>query len=505
MFKYFVRKMTSAAFNHSLQITLDPTEQKICSLLLQFCNDSKNKSTLRITGGWVRDKLLNKTSHDLDIAIDNSTGVDFAERLNEYILANATVLNIEPRSVHKIERNPDKSKHLETATTKLYGLDVDFVNLRAEEYANKDSRIPSTVRFGTPEEDAKRRDATLNALFYNIQQAKVEDYTGTGVQDLQAGLLRTPLDPLETFTEDPLRVLRLIRFRSVFGFTIEENTLRAMANESIRNAMLQKVSRERIGIEVAKMLASPAPALALSTINLLGLEDAVFWLPDVYNMTHKPKSTAEVALACIIDFYNDTAQLHPDLAQVLKDRQSTIYLTAILSKWGQIEVLNEKKRPAPAVAFIVKEGLRLSSSEGALVAKLLASDVVQLANDPNPSRLDLGQFVRASGPEWRLYVLIGIFRDLLNTTATKESLYAKYSALMDKIYSHRVEDAYKLQPILNGKEVLAVFNEGKAGPWLGDTLQKLINLQLEQPSLTKDQAKEFLLQNKPNLLKKCIS
>lgn len=490
----------STGFNRSLKISLDDTESKICSLLLKFCHDSQNNSTLRITGGWVRDKLLSKSSHDLDIAIDNSTGIDFAEKLNEYIVANAKDLKIAPHSIHKIERNPDKSKHLETATTKLYGLDVDFVNLRAEEYANKDSRIPSTVRFGTPEEDAKRRDATLNALFYNIQEQKVEDFTKTGVDDLEKGILRTPLDPLETFTEDPLRVLRLIRFRAVFGFSIETCTYSAMANQSIKDAMLQKVSRERVGIEVAKILHSQQPALALKTIYSLGLEDTVFWLPTMFGMGQTPPSVLEKAVDCLTQIGQDVAdatkKLHPDICHVLKAKQATIYLTAALMKWGRIEVLNEKKRPGPAIAHIVKEGLRLSSAEGALIARLVASDIIEVSKIDTPTRLQLGLLVRECGSEWKLFVLAAILREMVAGKTDNTDIYRRYSNLIDSIYAAKLENAHSMRPILNGKDVLQTLGVKSAGPWLADMLVQLVKLEIENPALTKQEAVDFVLAHK---------
>ena len=86
------------------------------------------------------------------------------------------------------------SKHLETATIKVEGQWIDLVNLRNEEYS-QDSRVP-TMQIGTPSEDAYRRDLTINSLFYNINEEKVEDFTGHGIADLRAGVCRTPLEPL---------------------------------------------------------------------------------------------------------------------------------------------------------------------------------------------------------------------------------------------------------------------------------------------------------------------
>lgn len=95
--------------------------------------------------------------------------------------------------------NPEQSKHLETARMKIRGLWVDLVNLRSEEYAHN-SRIP-TMTFGTPEQDALRRDFTINSLFYNINEGVVEDLTGRGIADMKQGIIRTPLPPRETFLD----------------------------------------------------------------------------------------------------------------------------------------------------------------------------------------------------------------------------------------------------------------------------------------------------------------
>lgn len=99
---------------------------------------------LRFTGGWVRDKLLGIPSNDIDVGINRMTGFDFGNRLASFLDRHKESYGVLPGAVHKIESNPEKSKHLETATTKLMGLDIDLVNLRSETYGS-DSRIPKMV------------------------------------------------------------------------------------------------------------------------------------------------------------------------------------------------------------------------------------------------------------------------------------------------------------------------------------------------------------------------
>ena len=260
--------------NRSPSITLEPVEATLSRLLLDVADyvtrklpaqQSREDLVLRFTGGWVRDKLLGKQSHDIDVGISTMTGFQFGTQLKKYLdnHENAEryqqeLAEIDPNaakksiSIHKIDANPEKSKHLETVTTRIFGLDVDLVNLRKEAYA-EDSRNP-TMEMGTPEEDALRRDATINALFYNLHTREVEDFTKHGLDDMKLKMIRTPLPPYQTFKDDPLRVLRLIRFASRLEYDIDPQSKEAMTDEDIKQALKAKISRERVGKEIEKMM-----------------------------------------------------------------------------------------------------------------------------------------------------------------------------------------------------------------------------------------------------------
>lgn len=185
-----------------------------------------------------------------------------------------------------------QSKHLEVATVCIEGRMVDFVHLRAEEYTD-DSRVPTTT-LAKPTEDASRRDITINALFYNLHTQQVEDFTGSGLRDLAAGIVRTPLEPYQTFLDDPLRVLRAIRFACDFEFQLDEKLTDAVLHHSeIKQAMVRKVSRERIGIEVRKMLSGTDPARAFRMLADFNLLDVVL------NDAPKPEEASESSNATV--------------------------------------------------------------------------------------------------------------------------------------------------------------------------------------------------------------
>ncbi|XP_016185515.1 CCA tRNA nucleotidyltransferase, mitochondrial isoform X2 [Arachis ipaensis] len=203
----------SIATQHVLQvrdkIELSDIERRIFDRLLATVRHFNLQTQVRVAGGWVRDKLLAKDCYDIDIALDNMMGTEFVNKVKEYLVSIG-----EGKDVHdkgKIKPNPPRSKHLETAMMRWFDMKIDFVNLRSEEYT-ENSRIPSKQSFGTPEVDAYRRDLTINSLFYNIHTDSVEDFTKRGISDLKSGRIVTPLPPKATFLDDPLRVLRAIRF-----------------------------------------------------------------------------------------------------------------------------------------------------------------------------------------------------------------------------------------------------------------------------------------------------
>lgn len=146
---------------------------------------------------------------------------------------------------------------------------MDFVNLRTETY-DEDSRVPQML-LGTPQEDALRRDLTINSLFYNIHTKEIEDFTGQGLQDLQNRIIRTPLPASVTLTDDPLRVLRAIRFACRFNFTISNDLAEACSASSVHQALQTKVSGERVNAELMLMAETPQFTRALYLLYRYGI------------------------------------------------------------------------------------------------------------------------------------------------------------------------------------------------------------------------------------------
>ena len=206
-------------------------------------------------GGYVRDCFLGRPSKDIDIVVEGS-GIELAEAVGARVRSNVSVF-----------------KNFGTAMLRFKGIEVEFVGARKESY-NRDSRKP-IVEDGTLEEDQLRRDFTINAMAFSLQQ---EDFGALvdpfgGIRDLAAGIIRTPLDPDVTFSDDPLRMLRAIRFSTKLStsdltFTIVPEAIESMKKNRERMSIL---SKERIVEELNKILVTSKPSMAFRLLEETGL------------------------------------------------------------------------------------------------------------------------------------------------------------------------------------------------------------------------------------------
>ncbi|KAG2379003.1 hypothetical protein C9374_007641 [Naegleria lovaniensis] len=256
-YKEYLEKLPSGPLTKENQppIHITEQEQKIFDFLLQVNDYYKLGTTLRVAGGWVRNKLLGLDGDDIDIALDNMMGAEFAQYVEKY----EKLKGLPTKSIGIISANPEQSKHLETATTHIFGQSIDLVNLRSEEYA-EESRIPSNI----------------SLELHNKMHFIVEDFTGKGIHDLKRKIIRTPLPPVQTFLDDPLRILRAIRFACFFDFLIADEIMDAAHNHDVDVALAEKVSRERVGTEILKMLKGHDPVGAFALIGEMQIKHIIF-------------------------------------------------------------------------------------------------------------------------------------------------------------------------------------------------------------------------------------
>jgi putative nucleotidyltransferase with HDIG domain len=210
-----------------------------------------------VVGGYVRDRLLARESKDMDIVCVGN-GIELAENL-------ASRLRPIPRIV--------VYRRFGTAMIKHQDMEIEFVGARRESY-NFQSRKP-TIEDGSLEDDQNRRDFTINTLAVSLNE---EDYGQildpfNGFHHLESKVIKTPLEPTKTFSDDPLRMLRAIRFATQLDFHIEDETLEAITH--MRNR-INIVSKERITTELQKIIMSDFPSTGFKLLNDTGLLDIIF-------------------------------------------------------------------------------------------------------------------------------------------------------------------------------------------------------------------------------------
>ena len=212
-----------------------------------------------VIGGYVRDCFLGRQSKDIDIVVEGS-GIELAEAVAARVRSNVSVF-----------------KTYGTAMLRYQGIEVEFVGARKESY-NRDSRNP-IVENGTLEDDQLRRDFTINAMAFSLQK---EDFGALvdpfgGIRDLAAGIIRTPLDPDTTYSDDPLRMIRAIRFATKLSTDGQVFTIVPESLESIRRnrSRMEILTKERIVDELDKILVTPRPSTGFRLLDETGLLDYI--------------------------------------------------------------------------------------------------------------------------------------------------------------------------------------------------------------------------------------
>ena len=203
-----------------------------------------------VVGGYVRDYYLHRPSTDIDVVVVGS-GVAVAEELGRQLGVKVTVY-----------------RTYGTAMLRWRGSEVEFVGARRESYT-PESRNPH-VEPGTLEDDQRRRDFTINAMAWSANGATFGELVDPfgGMDDLDDCIIRTPCEPERTFSDDPLRMMRAVRFASQLGFDIDDSTFEGICRQAER---INIISRERISVELNKILASPAPSIGLTLMRTSGL------------------------------------------------------------------------------------------------------------------------------------------------------------------------------------------------------------------------------------------
>ena len=501
------------------EIILTAEEKELFDILRNTVSKVSPGTTLRVAGGWVRDKLLGKESDDIDLMIDNVSGEKIARLITKE-------LGLE--GPHVVEANPDASKHLETAGAKIpisngTEFDLDFAMARQEVY-HGDSRVPD-VRPATPQEDAFRRDLTINSLFYNIMTGELEDFTGQGLKDLESRTIRTPESPFKTFQDDPLRIFRTIRFVARYNGNLDPQTLVAMKNPKLHEEIQRKVSKERIETEITKTLKGPNPVVGLRLLKETGIlerlmseavegtefEGEVAPFDMDQNSPHHELSVWDHSIKVvenILDFYPDTDP----------EKRVIMILTALMHDLGKLHYAihvdkgnktsyNGHEVSSAKLAKLILRYLKFNNRMIDQISKLARHhmrihqvDRDKNLSDENKRLIWMRKFIRKMAEEGvdAMDVMHFSIADSYSkkTAPVAQDIVEKYDLLKRQLQqaseNQNVDQRTgRLVPVLNGREIMEVLNISP-GPMIGQAIEFIKELMDQNPSISKEKATQLL-------------
>lgn len=487
--------------NLSEEFKLNETEEECFSTILNILKKNNITSTIcRVAGGWVRDKLLGKESDDIDIALSDMKGSKLASLINEELYPGKDKVGI-------IQQNAEKGKHLETATIKICNIWIDFVNLRSEE---------ENV-IGTPLTDAERRDLSINSLFYNINEKKVEDWTKKGINDLKNGIIETPIDAEITFKDDPLRILRMLRFALKYKFKISDNINNCIEKniEEYRNNYNNSISPERIEKELFKILKMDNSSFAIAYLYEYNLLDAILH-PSKYNQNNKYNFDNLFLLTTnlyilgeyilqkkkIFDIEINSENLNKiDFGLLLL----TVCFRNMQVKFGKENTTINKlilRETFKTANEYIKENQIMNENFDELIA---------LVNSNNYERLSVGKLLRKIHYKNILKILIvGICYDYINEAKlemliteindnTLNPIIKKYQNFFNYIVKENLLHVDALKPLFNGQKIIELLKI-KPGKEIGKLLELLIDEQIKDQNMDKEKSIVFLGKKKEEIL-----
>jgi len=446
----------------------------------------RNEQSVYAVGGFVRDLLMQrKAPTDIDF-VTESSGIELAESIAK---------EIDPKTKVAV------FKTYGTAMFRYKNLELEFVGARKESYS-EDSRKPS-VEIGTIEDDQKRRDFTINAMAISLNKdnfGELIDPFG-GMQDLSNKILRTPLEPHQTYSDDPLRMMRAIRFATTLDFEIEENSLKAIKEEAER---MKIVSMERIMVEFNKIMLSERPSKGLKLLEETTLLDyilpeltALKGIEDIDGQTHKDNFYH--TLQVVDNICESTDKLWLRWSALLHDigkAPTKKYVEGIGWTFHGHEFVGSKQ-----IKNIFKRLKLPLGQEQKYVEKLVrmhARPIALITDDASDSALR--RLLFDSGEDMEdLFTLCK--SDITTKNYSKQAKFKKnFEYVAKKIKEVEEKDQVRnFQPPISGEEIMEMFNL-KPGREIGILKEKVKEAILEgEIKNDKAEARDFVINEAKNL------
>ena len=455
-----------------MEIFKDEKIKHLLSLIKNSIKGTHFEGKVYVCGGAIRDALLGLPIKDIDLCIEYKNGgmlfASYMAMKHQCYVANTNPVVFENYGTAKFQLYKDEE---------LRDIEIECVQTRKEQY-HKDSRNPDTV-YGTIQEDAKRRDLTINSLYYNISTEKIHDYNN-GLDDLVNQVIKTPTDPDITFNDDPLRILRVIRFSTRFGWGIEKNTWLGMVKNAHR---IKIISQERISDEISKILLCEKPSIGIRKMYYCGILHRV--MPDIYDTTYAFESKNPM-----VSTFDHTMNVVDTVQPYLENR-----LAALFHDVGRI--ITDRRRdvnPDKFSAEVAADDLKAMKFPNYIIKTVETAIKLHrwfavYADGVLPPDKKIRKFINLTGED------LGATVDLMNANNLHCTYGKKKRQVLDILNRiEEMEDADKAANVklpINGNDIMKEFNI-KGGPNIGILLEAVKDAYFENPNMTKDEAFEIV-------------
>jgi tRNA nucleotidyltransferase/poly(A) polymerase len=563
----------TAALPADISLPLDGKEEQIFSFIRRAIGSMPKAPVARVAGGWVRDKLLGKPSKDIDITVEGTTGVEFANALRQYAIeTQGTKQNIVSR-VKDTEARPEQIKNLAVAFLRIFDQDMEILDLRAIEFYEKGNRNPTVIRLeelkaiaqqqgipsfvkdkaphllsaisklphgnsNHPNEvlktlDAHRRDLTINSLFYNINTTEIEDFTGEGYDDLLTMTLRTPIEPVKTFQDDPLRVLRILRFHSRYpNSKIAPEIIQAMADEEVQHQITRRLIKadetagivpERTAEELRKLMMGAQPEAALRVMHETGLLQKMFNLPKEFHPLNMDQMSSYHSLSVIEHILNVVKNVN-NLAQEFNlsgQERMFLNLASLFHDLGKLDPRSHKAKPDGTRGYSGSEAddsltheqsssdmwerfaraLRLSDKERTTIQDVVSGHMRPHAHFENEmqsaSDRTLRRYMRKN-PLWKLQYILAMGDAMSKADEPEPQAADPYRATYEYMQSPGFTPPPKSteRPLVDGHRIIELVGAHPKSGYIEDVKEEINRLRDENPALTIQEAEQFILQMK---------
>jgi len=485
-------------------ISLTKTEKKLFEVLNEFVELNDLKTTIRVVGGWVRDKVTGRDSNDIDLALDNMGGKKFIFEAQDWLRER-----VEFKGFGIVKAKNEQSKHMETVVANIMGQNIDITNLRGS-----DTNSEKKIKLGTPEEDAYARDLTINSLFYNIKTGEIEDFTKKGLNDLKEGIARTPLPPQQTLTDDPIRVLRIIKFITKFELKIDPELAEGLKDQSILDILGTKIGKARIAQHLKAILVHSKAFQSITNLYNFNIIPCLFEIPPECVQKNEIKGYFEQSYR-LCEMFGRYFVVYEEVKMTKTVLESydygkirfLMYMTGLLGPFGKYNVKKDQKEET-LPRWIMAKSFNFSAEESNIVTMIIENkdifrDFLKDFLAGKNILVDIGKFLRKLdqwGKIWELIFIFAAVNDLADGKESAEKIMEDYGKLYEYIYDQKLQGFYQTQALLNAKDIKKRYKNASQDE-LDVVMDNLMRWQIENPFSNAEELKEEITKDKEKFKK----